>query len=48
MGKMFYLGLTINENIIKKNKDKMTDKMMENMVHETLEKWREGYIGQRA
>ena len=37
MGKMVYPGFTIDDNIIKENYDKMREKRMENMVHETLE-----------
>jgi hypothetical protein len=37
MGNMVCPGFTIDENIIKENEDKMMEKRMENMVHETLE-----------
>ena len=33
---MGYLGFTIDEDIIKENKDKMTEKRMEDMIHEAL------------
>jgi hypothetical protein len=37
MGKMGLLSFNIDENIIKENKDKMTEKRKEEMIHEALE-----------
>jgi hypothetical protein len=37
MSKMVCLGLAIDEDIIKENKDKMAEKRMEDIIHEALE-----------
>jgi hypothetical protein len=37
MRKMVCLGFSIDEDIIKENKYKMTEKRMEDMIHEALE-----------
>jgi hypothetical protein len=37
MGKMGWPSSTIDDNIIKENEDKMTEKRMEDMIHEALE-----------
>ena len=37
MGKMVCPGFAIDEDILKENEDKMTEKRAEDMVHEALE-----------